>query len=97
LVALASLHLAGRPTTLCALRAFTGVPCPFCGGTTAGVRLGHGDLLGALRASPLAVIGALGFVLEPFGLPSLGRYKWLVISLAGLAAELWQLGRYGLL
>lgn len=61
------------------------------------MRLAHGDLLGALRASPLAVLGALGFALEPLGLPSLGRYRWLVVSLAALAAELWQLHRYGFL
>ena len=91
------MHLPGRPSTLCALRALTGVPCPFCGGTTAGVRLGHADVLGALRASPLAVVGAIGFALEPLGLPSLGRYRWVVIGLVGLASELWQLSRFGLL
>ncbi|MCW2542588.1 MAG: hypothetical protein JWM40_140 [Frankiales bacterium] len=97
LLALGSLHLPGRPTSLCVLRGLTGVPCPLCGGTTAGVRLGHGDVLGALRASPLAVIGALGFALEPLGLPSLGRYRWVVVGLTALAAELWQLQRFGFL
>ncbi len=59
------MHLPGRPTTLCTLRALTGVPCPLCGGTTAAVHLGRADLAGALRASPLAVFGAFAFVLGP--------------------------------
>lgn len=94
-VLLAAVHLPGRPSTLCTLRALTGVPCMFCGGTTAGVRLGRGDLLGALSASPLAVLGSVGFVLEPLGLVRLGRWRWLVLALVGLAAQLWQLQRYG--
>jgi hypothetical protein len=97
LVALAAVHIPGRPSTLCLLRAGTGVPCPFCGGTTAGVELGRGDVLAAVRASPLAVAAALGFALDPFGLPSLGRYRWLVVGLIALAAELWQLQRFGFL
>ena len=94
---LAAVHLSGRPSTVCGLRALTGVPCPLCGGTTAGVRLGHGDVLGALRASPVAVLGAVGFALEPLGLPSLGRYRWLFVNLVALGAELWQLARFGFL
>lgn len=96
-VALATVHLPGRPSTLCALRSVTGVPCPFCGSTTAGVRLGSGDVLGALRASPVAVLGAVGFVLGPLGRPSLGRYGWLLLGAVAFAAELWQLQRFGLL
>ena len=97
LLALAAIHPPGRPSSLCVLRSLSGIPCPLCGGTTAGVRLGQGDLLGALRASPLAVIGAVGFALEPVGLPTLGRYRWLVVSLTALVAELWQLQRFGFL
>jgi Protein of unknown function (DUF2752) len=58
-VALANLSVPGRPTTLCPFRAITGIPCPFCGGTTAAVRIGHLDLVGALRANPVVVVGAL--------------------------------------
>jgi hypothetical protein len=54
---LAALVLPWRPPTLCFLRSVTGVPCPFCGGTTAVVRLGEGRPLAALAASPLTVLG----------------------------------------
>ena len=45
---------------LCPLRRITGVPCPLCGGTTAGLALLRGDLGAAVAASPLALaLGAL--------------------------------------
>jgi hypothetical protein len=96
---LAHIRLDGRPSTLCTLRAVTGVPCPFCGGTTAAVRLGSGDLGGALRASPLALLvlaiaAALPLVRNPWSRLSrpLGLGAVLVV-LAG--SELWQLHRFG--
>ena len=58
-VTLAHLTIPGRPATMCPLRAFTGIPCPICGGTTAAVHIGHADLVGALRANPFVVLGAL--------------------------------------
>jgi hypothetical protein len=97
MLVLAAVHLPGRPSTMCVLRSLTGVPCPLCGGTTAGVQLGHGDVVGALRASPIAVLGAIGFALEPLGLPSLGRYRWAFVGVVALAGELWQLQRFGIL
>ena len=98
-VVLASLHLPGRPSSFCTPRTLTGVPCPLCGGTTAVVRLGRADLLGAFRASPLAVLGGLAFVLGPWQRrPALSRAAlWLSIALVALASELWQLHRYGFL
>lgn len=100
---LAVLVLPWRPPTLCLLRGLTGVPCPFCGGTTAMVQLGRGDLLGALRASPLVVLGAPLWVLWPRLKPALAaRYDadWLRTALvAGLLvaltlSQVWQLERY---
>jgi hypothetical protein len=44
----------------CPLRRLTGVPCPFCGMTTAATRLGTGQLRAALAANP--------FILLPAGL-----------------------------
>ncbi len=97
----AGVHLPGRPPTLCVLRALTGIPCPFCGGTTAAVHLGHGDVAGAVSASPLAV-GLLALL--PFA-GAIPRPRWWsnrtlrrgAIIAVLVAAELWQLSRYGYL
>jgi hypothetical protein len=98
-VVLAQLHPKHRPATVCLLRGLTGIPCPFCGGTTAAVRIGRADLAGALHASPLAVLGAPLFA----GWPLLGsraaRLPW-AARLGGLvvvviSSELWQLHRIG--
>jgi hypothetical protein len=96
---LANVHLAGRPSTLCTLRAVTGVPCPFCGGTTAAVRLGSGDVLGAVRASPLAMLIAPVVVALPLLRVGLSRVPRRLLQ-AGVAAalvgsEVWQLHRFG--
>jgi hypothetical protein len=99
-VAVAALHVR-RPSTLCVLRATTGVPCPFCGGTTAAVRLGHADLRGAVAASPLALlmIGTwplMGVVRPPSWWRSRG-VRWSVIAIVLVSAEVWQLLRFGLI
>lgn len=41
----------------CTFRQVTGVPCPSCGATRAGLALAQGDLLVALSNNPLVVIG----------------------------------------
>jgi hypothetical protein len=100
LVLLAAVHVK-RPSTVCLLRATTGVPCPFCGGTTAAVELGQADPVAALAASPLAT----GVVLA---LPFLSRFRagWQrvdgrlqlgVLAAVLASAEVWQLARFGLL
>ena len=100
-VALAAVHIRQRPASLCLLRTITGVPCPFCGGTTAAVRLGDGDLRGSLAASPVAlpmllVWPLLGRVRPPqWAAPR--RVRWTVIALILVGAELWQLARFGFL
>jgi len=104
---LSVLVLPWRPPTLCLLRGLTGIPCPFCGGTTALVQLGRGDLLAALRASPLVVLGAPLWVAWPRLRPTLARRLWtrwsparrrrtaLVLGAVALAgSELWQLQRF---
>jgi hypothetical protein len=99
-----------RPHTVCPLLMLTGIPCPFCGGTHAGIDLGRGHPVAALRASPLAVFGAVAVIILPIlRTTSLaGRWQQLpaktrsivatICIVAALAAsEVWQLGRFGLL
>jgi len=99
---LAALVLPWRPPTLCMLRGLTGIPCPFCGGTTAMVELGRGHPLAALAASPLAALGAPAWVLWPAVerraralLAAAGRRRALVALLVVLGLSwAWQLQRY---
>jgi hypothetical protein len=42
----------------CPLRTLTGIPCPFCGMTTATVALASGEVTGAAAANPLALLVA---------------------------------------
>lgn len=62
-------HLPGGIGPPCPLRAMTGVPCPFCGTTTAIRDAGGGHLRAAVSAAPLgfaisaiAVVAALGLL-----------------------------------
>jgi hypothetical protein len=101
LLVLATVHIRSRPATLCTLRAVTGVPCPFCGGTTAATDLGHGDVRAAIAASPLAVLllaltPVAGAVRQPWWPASRKRRIALVLTVLA-AAEVWQLARFGLL
>ena len=58
-------HTGGRGLP-CPLRTLTGVPCPFCGLTTASVALSHGNWVAAAAANPLAYLAAgLAIVTAP--------------------------------
>jgi hypothetical protein len=100
-LALAAVHLPHRPRTLCLFRTTTGLPCPLCGGTTAVAHLGRGDLTGALAASPL--VTAAAFVVPFVGtlrLPAWATRPAVRLGLLGsvlLAAEIWQLVRFGVI
>lgn len=101
-LALATVRIPGRPATLCTLRSVTGVPCPFCGGTTALAELGAGDVAGAVAASPLTLALAVVVVLAPLGLVAAWRRRPMPLQAATLggalaAAEVWQLARFGLI
>lgn len=105
-VALAAVRIPGRPHTVCLLRATTGLPCPFCGGTTAAADVGRAHLGQAMGANPLVVLGALAVVLAatPWGRRALAAWRALPpatrVVLGGtvlLAGECWQLVRFGLL
>jgi hypothetical protein len=53
------LYGVGLPPLGCAFKAVTGVPCLTCGFGRSLVCLSHGDIWCALRANPLAPVGAL--------------------------------------
>lgn len=86
----------------CPLFAVTGVPCPFCGLTTASVALVHGDVTGAAAANPgvfaLAVLAisvvpllalrAAGIMAAPRPIGGAAR-RWLGPSVALLAVASW--------
>jgi hypothetical protein len=91
----------------CPARGLLGLPCATCGMTHAFVALAHGDLAGALHASPLGALlaaAAWGFALldltllalgRPFPLPSQGALR--LATGAGVVALLlnwaWLLAR----
>ncbi len=62
----------------CPLRTLTGVPCPFCGLTTATVALAHGHWGTAAATSPLAYLAAALTV---------GMAPVLVVRSTGLASQ----------
>jgi Protein of unknown function (DUF2752) len=100
-IVLGALHLPHRPATVCLFREVTGLPCPFCGGTTAAVRLGHANLGGALSASPLAVVllatwPLMGAVRPPRWW-QVRRHRWLVVGVILVGSEVWQLVRFGII
>jgi Protein of unknown function (DUF2752) len=96
----------------CPLRTLTGVPCPFCGMTTATVAITHGNWAAAAAANPLAylvaalVIGtapvlarrAVGWqsAPRPWSAETRRRTERIVACLVALS-WLFQLHRYGFL
>jgi hypothetical protein len=98
------------PHAVCPFRVLTGLPCPFCGGTHAGIDLGRGHPVAALRASPLAVGGAVAVITLPVLRKTSLAERWRQLpartrnaaAIAGIVAalavsEAWQLARFGLL
>lgn len=82
---------------LCPLRRFTGVPCPMCGATRAGLCLLQGNLAGAFAQQPLVTIAALALPLAflvrrwiPLKLPrsAVGK-RCLALVACGLVAANW--------
>jgi Protein of unknown function (DUF2752) len=102
----------GWPGLPCPLRTLTGVPCPFCGMTTATVALSHGQWGRAAAANPLAYLAAalaagtlpvllartVGLAPPPRPWPeaTCRRARWAMAVLVGLS-WLFQLHRFGFL
>jgi len=98
------------PGLPCPLRTLTGVPCPFCGMTTATVAMAHDEWLSAAAANPLAcLLAALAAVTVPVLLARATglapgprpwpeamrrRTRWAIAVLVGLS-WLYQLHRFG--
>jgi hypothetical protein len=109
-IAYPAVHAATGFAPACPLRAVTGVPCPFCGGTTAATALADGRLGDALAANPfvpalavvlagvllLVVARALGRVAPPRSWPhDRQRRAALVAGALVTASWIFQLVRYG--
>jgi hypothetical protein len=91
---------AGRRIPMCIFRELTGLPCPGCGSTRAGLAILRGDLLAALAFNPLMTLALLGVGLwlgvrfATGRLPSVAWPRWwpwlaLPAGLAALAANWW--------
>jgi hypothetical protein len=109
-IAYPAVHAATGFAPVCPLREVTGVPCPFCGGTTAATALADARLADALAANPfvpaLAVVlagvllvvaaRALGLVAPPRSWPR-DRQRTAALVAGALVTASWafQLGRYG--
>jgi hypothetical protein len=77
----------------CPLRALTGVPCPFCGGTRGTLALLHGDLLHSLALNPGVVLGIVAVLYVVWRRPRRTLPTWLPCA---VVAALWafQLAKY---
>jgi Protein of unknown function (DUF2752) len=97
---------------LCPLRLLTGVPCPFCGMTTAATALAGGEPAAALAANPfvLVLVGFTAAMAVLIGARALGlagpparwplarrRGAWAVAAVLAAASWLFQLHRFELI
>ncbi|GAA3214448.1 DUF2752 domain-containing protein [Actinocorallia longicatena] len=101
-LAVALAHRVGDPGILCPVRRFTGIPCPFCGGTTVFIELGSGHPVRALAANPLVFVGAFVFAFAPLGPAARwwalkNRTRNGILTLAIATSGIWQLARFGIL
>lgn len=65
--AAARLHAVHDPGIVCPLRLVTGIPCPFCGSTTAVMELGSGAVTAAVAAQPMTMLAIGVLVTQPTG------------------------------
>jgi hypothetical protein len=96
----------------CLLRLVTGVPCPFCGMTTAATSLAAGEPAAALAANPFVLVlagftaamavligaRAFGLARPPVRWSPVGRRAaWAVVAVLAAASWLFQLHRFELI
>lgn len=98
----AYVHRVNDPGVLCPIRRLTGIPCPFCGGTTVFIELGSGHPVRALAANPLVFFGALAVAVAPLGVAARwwalkNRTRTGILALAIATSGIWQLARFGIL
>ncbi|MCD0450602.1 DUF2752 domain-containing protein [Actinocorallia sp. API 0066] len=98
----ATAHGIHDPGIICPARALTGIPCPFCGGTTVFIELGSGHPVRALLANPLVFLGAIVFAVAPLGLEARwravgSRARAWILGTAIAGSGIWQLVRCGVL
>ena len=109
-IAYPAVHALTGFAPVCPLRAVTGIPCPFCGGTTAATALAGGRLGEALAANPfvpalavvlagvlvLVVARSLGWAAPPRSWPR-DRQRTGALVAGALVAVSWvfQLARFG--
>jgi hypothetical protein len=95
-------HRTHDPGILCPVRALTGVPCPFCGGTTVFIDLGAAHPVKALAANPVVLVGTIGLATAPLGPGRMWwavhprKRAWILGVVVGLS-WVWQLARFGFL
>ncbi|MCL2784916.1 MAG: DUF2752 domain-containing protein [Propionibacteriaceae bacterium] len=82
-VAVSVLTMATGVGVPCPFRMISGWMCPFCGGTTMGISLLHGDLASAWRANqalmvifPVIGVRTIGWIVEAIRHPKVGS-RWL--------------------
>jgi hypothetical protein len=88
-------HLPSDVGPPCPLRSLTGIPCPFCGLTTALRELGGGHLVRSVSAAPLGILLAILALLALAGRlpPRLKLAYWGIVPLLG-AEWLYELSRF---
>jgi hypothetical protein len=83
-----------HPPFACPLRVTTGIPCPLCGMTRAGVAMAQADVVGALRYNPgvILLVAVLAVaLLRPAVLLHLRLPVWVLGAALG-ALWIWNVG-----
>ncbi len=82
----------------CMTQSLLGIPCPFCGMTTAFACMAHGQVRAAFIAQPAGALLAFGTALFMAGLfaSSLAGWWWRIFDSAAFIRWFWRLGAIGI-